>query len=332
MSALASTTMAPVTIAIHTVGRDGRATMIADVQREFGQRPRRLPTRYFYDERGCELFDRITELPEYYPTGAESEILEEQAPAIMARLRPTSLVELGAGSCTKTRHLVRAGREVGSLEYMVPLDIAESAVRQAADSLVDEFPGLQVFGVVGEFGSHLSGVPRLGSQLVMFLGSTIGNLDRDERLSFLRDVRALLEEDDAFLLGVDLAKDRVTLEAAYNDLQGVTAEFNLNLLHVLNRELDADFDLAAFEHLAFFSAERGRIEMHLRSLRPQTVRIPAAGIVADLDRGETIRTEISVKFTPDQVRSELAEAGMELDTWLTDRRGRFGLALARPVE
>jgi L-histidine Nalpha-methyltransferase len=329
MSASAST-VAPITIAIHTAGSNGRAAMIADVRREFNRRPRHLPTRYVYDERGCQLFDRITELPEYYPTRAETEILEARSAEIMARLRPTSLVELGAGSCTKTRHLVRAGRALGCLDHMVPLDISESAVRQSAGTLLEEFPGLHVYGVVGEFGSHLRGIPRLGRQLVMFLGSTIGNLEREERLAFLSGARGLLDEEDAFLLGVDLAKERAVLEAAYNDAQGVTAEFNRNLLHALNRELDADFDVPAFDHVAFFSPERSRVEMHLRSGRPQRVRIPAAGIEAELGEGEMIQTEISVKFTPDQVRSELATAGLELRAWFTDRQSRFGLALARP--
>lgn len=320
----------PITLAIHTVGLERRQSMADDVRRGLLATPKELPCRYFYDDRGSRLFDEITRLPEYYLTRAETEILERSAGEIVSLAGAESLVELGAGTCAKSRFLIEAGRRQGSLRRFVPFDISEVTVQQSAHELVESFPGLTVYGLVGDFGAHLASIPRLGRQLVLFLGSTIGNFDASERVAFLRDVRALMEPDDLFLLGVDLDKDPRTLVAAYDDAAGVTAEFNLNLLRVLNRELGADFDLDGFAHLARYDAGERRMEMHLRSLRRQTVTLPGAGLRVELEPDERVRTEISSKFTRATTEACLAEAGMRLEAWFTDEAERFALALAGP--
>jgi L-histidine N-alpha-methyltransferase len=321
---------APITLALHTVGMDARRAVGEEVRDGLTSRPKRLPSRCFYDERGSRLFDAITELPEYYLTRTEADLLDRHAREIVQLIRPEALVELGAGTCTKTRLLIQAGRALGCLRQFVPFDISESVIREASQDLVLRFPGLHVYGLIGDFGAHLASIPRLGRQLVVFLGSTIGNFEPAGRRALLRRVRALIQPDDRFLLGVDLVKDVGELQAAYNDSQGVTAEFNLNLLTALNHELDADFDVDGFEHVAFFDATRSRIEMHLRSRRRQTVRLPALDMVVTFAEGELVRTEISTKFTRASVSDCLAEAGMRLERWFTDPAGRFALALAAP--
>jgi L-histidine N-alpha-methyltransferase len=322
---------APLTLAIHTVGLDRRQAMVEDVTRGLRVRPRRLPSQYFYDERGSELFEQITELPEYYLTRAERAALDAHGREIVAATRPESMVELGAGSCSKTRVLLSAGRSLECLRSFVAFDISEAAVSSSARELVRDYPGLTVYGLVGEFGAHLDRIPRMGRQLVLFLGSTIGNFDDVERVSFLTSIRAIMAADDHLLLGVDLVKDRETLEAAYNDAQGVTAEFNRNLLCVLNRELGADFEVGCFAHVSRYSEERSRIETDLRSLRRQRVRIPAAGLELEFEEGELVRTEISAKFTRESTEEMLAAAGLRSVDWFTDPEDRFGLVLAAPI-
>ena len=321
-------TAPPITLAIHTVGLERRQTMADDVRRGLLATPKELPCRYFYDDRGSELFDRITALPEYYLTRAETEILRRYADDIVALAAPRSLVELGAGTCTKSRYLIDAGRRHGSLRHFVPFDISEATLQQASHDLVEDFPGLTVYGLVGDFGAHLASIPRLGRQLVLFLGSTIGNFDRAEAVAFLRQVRGLMAPEDLFLLGIDLDKDPRTLIAAYDDAAGVTAEFNLNLLRVLNRELSADFQVDAFQHVARYDATEMRMEMHLRSRRRQTVDVSGAGIRVRFEAGESVRTEISGKFTRAKIDDYLAAAGMGLRAWFTDAHRRFALVLA----
>lgn len=323
--------LAPLTVAVHTVGRSARGELVADVRAGLAAPPRWLPPRWFYDEEGSRLFDRITELPEYYQTRTETAILRAVAPAVAEATRPEALVELGAGSCTKTRLLIDACRALGTLRSFTPFDVSETVVHRTAHELVDEYPGLTVYGMVGDFSSHLPHIPRLGRRLVVFLGGTIGNLDVDERAGFLAEVRALLDPDDAFLCGFDLVKDPTELVAAYDDSAGVTAAFNRNVLRVVNQQLGADFDPSAFDHLAVYDPELQRIEMHLRSARPQRVAIPGAGMQLDLAAGETLRTEISAKFTRSTVETCLDEASMRLARWFTDPAGRFALALATPV-
>jgi L-histidine N-alpha-methyltransferase len=322
--------LAPITIAIHTFGRDARADMVADVRAGLSRRPRSLSPRWFYDQRGSELFETITRLPEYYQTRTEASILASAADEVVAAVRPESMVELGAGSAAKTRLLIETGLR-DRLTCYVPFDISEAFLQQTARRLATDFPGLSVYAVVGDFASHLEQVPRHGRQLVVFLGSTIGNLDDEPRRAFLGEVRRLLHPGDAFLLGVDLVKPERELVAAYDDAQGVTAAFNLNVLRVLNRELGATFDLEAFEHVALFNGERSRIEMHLRSRREQTVRIPGADIELRFEAGEPLMTEISVKFTRETVERELCASGLRPWLWFTDPANRFALSLSAPM-
>ena len=322
--------LAPITIAIHTFGRELRDDLVRDVQGGLGADRKWLPPRWFYDERGSELFEAITRLPEYYQTRTETAILKEAAADVIACVRPEAMVELGAGSAAKTRLLIEAGVR-DRLSCFVPFDISEAFLQQTARSLAADFPGLAVYAVVGDFSMHLDRVPRHGRQLVVFLGSTIGNFDDEPRRQFLGRVRQLLEPRDAFLLGVDLVKDDAELVAAYADAASVTAQFNLNVLRVLNRELGADFDVGAFEHVATWNRERSRIEMYLRARTRQRVSIPLAGMVVDFASGEAVLTEISVKFTPESIQRELAASGLGLARWYTDPRERFALSLCRPM-
>jgi L-histidine N-alpha-methyltransferase len=288
-----------------------------------------LPPKLNYDARGSELFDRITTLPEYYPTRCERAILGRHAPAIVAGTE--ELVELGSGTASKTRALLHAMAASGSLRRYVPFDVDPWVVARSAQELEALFPGLEVEGVVGDFEADFaSSIPAGGRRLVAFLGGTIGNFRPEARAGFLARVRALLGPHDRFVLGADLVKDVGVLEAAYNDSAGVTAEFNLNILHVLNRELGADFRVDAFEHVAFFDRERSWIDIRVRAREAQRVSMPGAGIEIELDGGEEIRTEISTKFTRDGLERELVAAGMGVESFLTDPDELFGLSLAAP--
>jgi L-histidine Nalpha-methyltransferase len=306
------------------------AALRADVVSGLTGTPKQLRPVWFYDARGSELFEEITRLPEYYPTRAEREILTDRAGEIARLSDADTLVELGSGSSEKTRLLLDALRDRGTLRRYVPVDVSETALLGAARSLREEYPQTAVHAVVADFGAHLGSLPRGGRRLVAFLGSTIGNLTPAERATFLAQLRATLGPGDALLLGTDLVKEASVLVAAYDDAAGVTAEFNLNVLRVLNRELDADFDPDTFEHVARWDAEHEWIEMWLRSRRAQTVKLPGVDLVARFAEGELLRTEISAKFRRDGVRAELAAAGLELARWWTDRAGRFGLSLSIP--
>ena len=293
-----------------------------------------LPPKHFYDARGCELFDRITELPEYYPTRAEREILQAEARAIVAATGAAELVELGSGTAAKTRVLLGAMAEAEQLRRFVPFDVAESVVRASAEALVEEYPGLRVHGVIGDFERHLDRIPPPTDgepRIVALLGGTIGNFPPGSRRRLLREIAALLGPDDRLLLGTDLVKDPRTIEAAYDDAAGVTAEFNRNVLRVLNRELGADFPLGEFDHVAFFDERNEWIEMRLRARRACAVRVEALGLDVELTEGEEIRTEISAKFTRARVGEDYAAAGLRLDDWFTDAQQRFALSLAAPA-
>jgi L-histidine N-alpha-methyltransferase len=292
-----------------------------------------LPPKHFYDARGAELFDRICELPEYYPTRAERAILEERSAEIVEATGAAELVELGSGTAAKTRLLLGAMAEAGTLRRYVPLDVTESMVIASADELVDEFPGLRVHGIVGDFERHLHHVPEPdGPRIVAFLGGTIGNFTPGTRRRFLRAIAKLLRPGvDHLLLGTDLVKDPAVLEAAYDDSAGVTAEFNRNVLRVINRELDADFDVEAFEHVAFFDREREWIEMRLRATRRMDVHVGRLGLDVSFAPREELRTEISAKFTIKRLGADLAASGLELREVLTDPDELFVLSLsARP--
>ena len=298
--------------------------------------PKSLPPKWFYDAAGSELFEKITALPEYYPTRAEREILQSVAPQIATASGAATLVELGSGSSEKTRLLIDALREAGTLRRYVPVDVSEQALLAAATALFSDYPGLEVSGVVSDFEEYvgLLGAGDDGAEgprLIAFLGSTIGNLLPAQRASFLARIRSGLADGDALLLGTDLVKDPAVLVSAYDDEAGITAAFNKNVLSVLNHELGANFDPDAFEHVACWDAGREWIEMRLRATSPQTVRLPAIDLTAEFAAGEEMRTEVSAKFRREGVARELAAAGFTLDRWWTDGQGRFGLSLARPA-
>jgi L-histidine Nalpha-methyltransferase len=308
-------------------------TLADDVRDGLG-RPageRELPPKHLYDERGSQLFDRITRLPEYYPTRCERAILNRQAPGLVETTGARELVELGSGTASKTRALLYAMAGAGALDRYVPFDVDPTVVEKCAHELTDLYPGLSVHGVVGDFSRDLGAVPDGEHRLIAFLGSTIGNLLPEGRAEFLAGVREMMGPSDRFLLGTDLLKDVGMIEAAYNDSAGVTAAFNLNLLRVLNRELGADFDPDAFEHAAEFDLEPSWVELSLRARSDQHVRIPGADLELDISAGETIRTEVSTKFTLDVLARELGEAGMEMESFFTDPAGMFGLSLATPL-
>jgi L-histidine Nalpha-methyltransferase len=319
------------------------ASLRADALAGLTATPKSLPPKWFYDAQGSALFEKITELPEYYPTRAERSILRAVAPQIASLTGAASLVELGSGSSDKTRLLLSALRDAGTLRQYVPVDVSESALTLAGDALATEYPGLAVHAVVADFeqylgvpasddGSHTApGAPGDGPRLLAFLGSTIGNMVPAEREVFLRRIRARLRPGDAFLLGTDLVKDPAVLVAAYDDAAGVTAEFNKNVLAVLNAELGADFDLDAFEHVAVWDAGREWIEMRLRAASDQTVRVSELGLTVEFAAGEEMRTEVSAKFRPDGARAELAAAGLAMRSWWTDEAGQFGLSLSVPA-
>jgi L-histidine N-alpha-methyltransferase len=290
-----------------------------------------IAPKHFYDSRGSELFERICELPEYYPTRTETAILRERALEIVATAgAPGELVELGSGSTLKARMLLDA---IGTPERYVPVDVSERMVREAADELVDDYPGLEVHGVVGDFERHLGEVPPPddGGRLVALLGGTIGNFPPGSRRRLLRDIRGLLDSGDSFLLGTDLVKDPAIIEAAYNDAAGVTAEFNRNVLHVINRELGGDFDPDAFEHVAFFDRRREWVEMRLRARRACTAFVADLNLQVEFAAGEELRTEISAKFTPQRLERDFAAAGLGLEQLWTDPDGLFALSLAQPL-
>lgn len=301
------------------------AALRADVLSGLSRRPKTLPPKWFYDARGSELFEEITRLPEYYPTRAEREILIDRAGEIAAASGARTLVELGSGSSEKTRHLLDALPE---LDSYVPVDVSESALRGAAEALLEERPELSVHALIADFtaGLSLPGTP--GPRLVAFLGGTIGNLLPREREAFLRSVRSLLSPGDTLLLGTDLVKDENVLVAAYDDAAGVTAEFNRNVLSVVDRELGADFAPDDFAHVARWNPQEEWIEMRLRARRALTVKIPELDLVVPFEEGEEMRTEVSAKFRKDGVRRELAGAGLRLAQWWTDSEGRYALSLA----
>lgn len=302
------------------------AEMARDVREGLTSSPKELAPKYFYDARGSELFDQITSLAEYYPSRCEREILNRHSPQLTRGYG--ELVELGSGVASKTRALLYAMAGAGALRRYVPFDVDGSVISSSAKELEEAYPGLEVHGVVGDFESDLGLIPPGEGRLFALLGGTIGNLHPPERAGFLARVRELMGQTDGFIIGTDLVKDRSVLVAAYDDSQGVTAEFNRNVLHVLNAELGADFRPEGFEHVALFDEENSWIEMRLRSTAAQHVRVPGAGIEVDFEDGEEMRTEISTKFTQESVAGELSGAGMVLEDFLTDGDGLYGLAVA----
>ena len=309
----------------------GTAEMAAEVREALAATPPSLPCKYFYDDRGSRLFQEITRLPEYYQTRTEEALPEAVADDVMGMVKPRELVELGSGSGRKIRLLLDAMVRAGRLESCVLFDINERDLEQSVRALSRDYPGARVRGVVGDFTRGLEAVGPGSERLVALLGGTIGNLHPRDVPPFLSRIAGLLQEGDAFLLGVDLVKDKQVLEAAYNDAAGVTARFNRNILQVLNDRLGADFDLSAFEHVAFYDETNAWIEMRLRARRPQRVRIPGAGLDLRLPAGAEIRTEISCKYSRASLGHRLPGTGLDLGQWYTDDEERFGLALLVPA-
>jgi L-histidine N-alpha-methyltransferase len=318
-----------VELTYHLRPEDAAAALRADARAGLTATPKTLPPRWFYDERGSELFDRITRLPEYYPTRAERAILDARAAEIAAAAGADLLVELGSGTSEKTRLLLTALRAAGTLRWFVPFDVDPSVLRAAGAALTDEYPGLEVAAVVGDFTRHLGELPTTGRRrLIAFLGSTIGNLEPGPRADFLTAVASALRPGDSFLLGTDLVKKPGRLVRAYDDAAGVTAAFNRNVLAVLDRELKADFDLDAFDHVALWDAENEWIEMRLRSRIEQVVSVGALELEVPFAAGEDLRTEISAKFRRERIEAELAAAGLRMTHWWTDPDSDFGLSLS----
>lgn len=329
--------MEPVTdpqnaITIDSYLHEGQERSLADDVLDGLTRPfKELPPKHFYDARGAELFDRICELPEYYPTRTERSILQAAAAQLASATAAAELVELGSGTAAKTRVLLDALYSAGTLELYIPVDVTEDMVRDCAQELTSEYPGLRVHGVIGDFERHLDRVPEaLGPRLVVFLGGTIGNFPPGSRRRFLREISKLLGPEDHLLMGTDLVKDPRVLTQAYDDAQGVTAEFNRNLLAVLNRELQADFDPEDFDHVALFNHEHEWIEMRLRARREHTTTVRDLDLSVHFEQGEEMRTEISAKFTRERVEHDLAAADLEIVSWLTDPQELFALTLSRP--
>ncbi len=308
---------------------DRRQQMIADVCAGLAAEHKSLPSIYFYDDHGSALFEEITRLPEYYLARAEAQILEMYANDIITTVHPDELFEIGAGYARKTQLLLTAihDREAGNV-YMA-IDVSESALTHAGEHLTETYPWLQVRGYVGDFGSDLASVPRGGRRLVAFLGSTIGNLPLDQRPDLFRSVASMLTGDDRFLLGIDLMKDESILVAAYSDSAGVSSAFNKNVLTVLNRELDGDFDLDAFDHVTQLNMSTRCMEQSLRANRPFTALLETIDLKITMEAGESIHTEWSCKFTREQITEELAKAGLSVTDWWSDAEKRYALVLAR---
>ncbi len=321
-----------ITIDVHLDDDDMNRALRKDVRDGLTSTPKTLPPKWFYDDVGSQLFDDITRLPEYYPTRREREVLEARAGEIAEVSGATALVELGSGTSTKTRLLLDALRDAGTLATFAPFDCSETTLRDSGAAIAEAYPGVSIHGVVGDFERHLSLLPasdQQGARLVAFLGGTIGNLAPSERAKFLSELAGAVYEGEHLLLGTDLVKDRDRLVAAYDDAAGVTAAFNRNVLAVINRSLDADFAPDAFEHVALWNDDEEWIEMRLRADRKHEVRVGALDLNVSFAAGEEMRTEISAKFRREGVEAELAAAGFEMVRWWTDRAGDFALSLAR---
>ncbi|MBQ1048409.1 L-histidine N(alpha)-methyltransferase [Micromonospora sp. C51] len=312
---------------IHLDDRDISRSLRRDVRVGLTAAAKWLPPKWFYDSRGSELFDEITRLPEYYPTRAERAVLAAQATEIAELTGAKTLIELGSGSSEKTRLLLDAFTQRGGLGTFVPLDVSVSALAGSTAALAADYPGLRVRGIVGDFTRHLAHLPTGGRRLVIFLGGTIGNLLPEERAEFVAGMRAALEAGDWLLVGTDLVKDPAVIVPAYDDAAGVTAEFNRNVLRVLNRELGADFDPAGFAHVALWNPDQEWIEMRLRAER--SMRVTVLDLNVDFAVGEDLRTEVSAKFRPEGISRELAAAGFRTERFWTDPDGLFGVTLAR---
>lgn len=318
------------TIDVHLSPEDVQHQMRQDALSGLQAPEKSIPPVWFYDERGSRLFEDITQLPEYYPTRTERALLETHAATIAELSKADTLVELGAGSCEKTRVLLTALQQAGTLTRYVPFDVSDDFLRDAATTLSDEYDALDIHVVIGDFHHHLAEIPTEGRRVVAFLGGTIGNLNPAQRARFFFDLNCTMSSDDTLLLGADLVKDRGRLVAAYDDAAGVTADFNRNVLHVLNEQLGGNFEPHRFRHVAVWNEQEQWIEMRLRADAPMEVSLAGADITVRFDEGEDLLTEISAKFTPERLEQELAEAGFVIEgIWGADE-GEFLLVLAHP--
>lgn len=322
---------APVTIRRLSPPADFAGELADDVRKGLGADAKSLPSKYFYDARGSELFEDITRLPEYYLTRAETMILERHAEDIVGSIRPNELVELGSGYSVKTKLLIDAMRATGSGTRYVPIDISEEALSEAARALCNYYPWLAIDGLVGDFFTDLGDVPRNGRRLVTFLGSTIGNFPTDVRIRFLRAVATMMRPGDGFLLGIDLVKDIDTMLAAYDDSAGVTEAFNKNILHVVNRQLDADFAVDDFEYSAEWDHESECVSMGLVATRDMVVSIRSLDMEVEFRAGELLHNEVSCKFRRETISEQLAAAGLRISRWWTDPQDRFAMAMTSLV-
>jgi L-histidine N-alpha-methyltransferase len=316
-----------VTVEVRVKEAEALEIMAREVREGLTRVPKEIPSKHFYDERGSHLFEEITLLPEYYLTRAEQALLARKSAEIARVTRPETLIELGPGSARKTRMLLEAGMAIGTLLRYVPVEVAAGTAERSARQLAEDYPWLAVNAIVEDFERDLEPLPPGGARLVAFLGSTIGNFVQERAAPLLGGIAKLLDDRGWFLLGTDLVKDKETLEAAYNDKRGVTAEFNRNILRVVNRRFDGDFEPEAFEHVAFYDENLERIEMHLEALRPQHVRLGGIDLEIDVERGERIRTEVSCKYRRETVESLLGGAGLSLEHWYEG--GGFALSLSR---
>lgn len=323
--------MTNATVEVHLSPSFFDEALRSDARQGLLAQPRRIPPKWFYDKRGSELFDAITETEEYYPTRRERSILASHAREIAERTKARTIIELGSGSSEKTRLILDAAQREGSLERFVPFDVCEEALRGALNVLAERFPNLNLAGVVGDFEEHLWALPQGDRRMIVLLGGTIGNFEPTSRAAFLASIRTVLAPGDWLLLGTDLVKDAAKIERAYNDASGITAEFNRNVLAVMNRELGADFDVDAFAHRAWFDAANSWIEMQLVSTTDQRVTIAALDTHIDIAADEAIRTEISAKFQPDGIAGELTQAGFRTEAFWTDDLDDFGLTLAQAI-
>jgi L-histidine Nalpha-methyltransferase len=312
----------------HLAADSAYEALCRDVREGLQSSPKSLPPKWFYDSVGSDLFDQITRLPEYYPTRAEAEILRAHAAEVASVTGADTLIELGSGTSEKTRILLDALQHSGALRRFVPFDVDASILSAAATAIQREYPDIEIAAVCGDFEEHLPEIPGGGRRLFVFLGSTIGNLNRGPRAEFLAALAAVLRPGDSLLLGTDLVKDVSRLVRAYDDAAGVTAQFNRNVLAVINRELDADFDVDAFRHVASWNSDEERMEMWLRAERAQRVRIGALDLTVEFAAGEQLLTEVSCKFRTQAVAAELAQAGLRRTRWWTDDAGDFGLSLS----
>ena len=309
--------------------QDFKAELKHDLRLSLAAQPRSIPSKYHYDETGSVLFEEITQLPEYYLTRVETGILRERAGDIMKLVKPDELVELGSGSSTKTRLLLEAMHSTGGSRY-VPIEISETALYQAAETLSSDYDWLHIDGYVGNYTTDLPLLQRRGRRLLTFLGSSLGNYTIQTRAEFLATLGNTLQPGDALLIGVDLVKDEETMVLAYSDSAGVTARFNLNVLLMLNRELGADFDVRNFTHSPMWNTEKSGVESHLRADKEMSVSLPGLGTSIELGEGEGIFTEVSCKFTREGITRELGDVGLEVSQWYTDSTAMYGVFVAAP--